>query len=361
MEKKCFLLNYCISKFLDTEKELLSISDFRTAMLSLALAKHTKGSRPQLGEAYHIHINYPQELLFLLCMEDLDNEGSGGVLFQAFDFYARKTNNPTMPRYIVDEALQRYLSYSIYQKLTDNLGCYTLPLSEDEMRIIIICKKIGELGSYLNSLAFRILEVDEEEAKIREMFQNVQQLGQNATTLSLTLSERCKDENKKVETCHNLRELSSYMDFVMSIFPSSCDEKRKIGDISQKAFELAKEITSISFVEERALLEDICQKTQELGWDVVIQSLEFAEECDEKRWIDKAWEKLKKRQFFLQLFDISRKYEGAYPPSRLQEFFLSLQVFRDTLYREDTKIIVTPENAKAYYKEYLQRIDLYLH
>lgn len=172
------------------------------------------------------------------------------------------------------------------------------------MRIIIICKKIGELGSYLNSLAFRILEVDEEEAKIREMFQNVQQLGQNATTLSLTLSERCKDENKKVETCHNLRELSSYMDFVMSIFPSSCDEKR---------------------------------------------------------WIDKAWEKLKKRQFFLQLFDISRKYEGAYPPSRLQEFFLSLQVFRDTLYREDTKIIVTPENAKAYYKEYLQRIDLYLH
>lgn len=126
--KKCFLLNYCISKFLDTEKELLRISDFRTAMLSLALAKHTKGSRPQLGEAYHIHINYPQELLFLLCMEDLDNEGSGGVLFQAFDFYARKTNNPTMPRYIVDEALQRYLSYSIYQKLTDNLGCYTLPL-----------------------------------------------------------------------------------------------------------------------------------------------------------------------------------------------------------------------------------------
>lgn len=117
MEKKKFLLNYCMLKFAQKEQELLSLPDTKTALIGLTFAHQSLFRRFISGctmqEICFADTNYPQSLLLLICLEACAN---GDNLLEVFDFKAQHCIGKHHKLFL-DKELSEYLEKDIFPEV----------------------------------------------------------------------------------------------------------------------------------------------------------------------------------------------------------------------------------------------------
>lgn len=121
MEKKKNLLNYCMLKFAQEAKVLYHLPDERTALLSLTFDHRSLFRRVSTGcfmqDICFANVLYPQDLLFLLCLEAYVKGDNLVEQFSfAIDYPHYRCNWDTL--YLEDKELSRYLCEEIFPEVS---------------------------------------------------------------------------------------------------------------------------------------------------------------------------------------------------------------------------------------------------